>query len=190
MRQDGIGVVSWPIGTRRTSYQVYDTNTERAWPARYSGTAVVQGLTTFVFTQHIPATVVQQLPGVPTPLLGLPGPPRNVVANRTFQADNTFWVDPRTGVPVDAAEQILSVLHAPNGQGRLTVASADLKMTQASQHWLANLSRGNAASIETVRRTGPLGGIAGGLLLLLAGTLPGRLRRPVAPWRRHRPERH
>ncbi len=190
VRQDGIGVVFWPIGTRQTSYQVYDTNTERAWPARYRGTAVVQGLTTYVFTQRIPATVVQQLPGVPTSLLGLSGPPHNVVADRTFEADNTFWVDPRTGVPVDAEERILSVLHAPKGPGQLTVASADLKMTPGSQRWLANLSRGNAASIGTLRRTGPLGGITGGLLLLLAGTVPGRLRRPGPRWRTHRPERH
>jgi hypothetical protein len=179
VRQDGIGVVFWPIGTRETTYQVYDTNTERAWPARYSGTAVVQGLSTYVFTQRIPATVVQQLPGVPTALLGLPGPARNVVADRTFQADNTFWVDPRTGVPVDAEERILSVLHAPNGRGQLTVAGADLKMTPASQRWLADRSRHSAASIEALRRAGPLGGIAGGLSLLLAGTVPARLRHPA-----------
>jgi uncharacterized protein YbaR (Trm112 family) len=179
VRQDGIGVVFWPIGTRETTHQVYDTNTERAWPAHYSGTAVVQGLSTYVFTQRIPATVVQQLPGVPTSLLGLPGPARNVVADRTFQADNTFWVDPRTGVPVDAEEQILSVLHGPNGQGQLMAASADLKMTPASQRWLANLSRHTATSIDTVRRAGPLGGIAVGLLLLLAGTVPARLRHPA-----------
>ena len=188
VRQDGIGVVFWPIGTRQTTYQVYDTNTERAWPAHYSGTAVVQGLSTYVFTQRIPATVVQQLPGVPTSLLGLPGPARNVVADRTFQAVNTFWVDPRTGVPVDAEERILSILHAPNGQGQLTVASANLKMTSASQRWLANLSRHNAASIDTLRRAGPLGGIAGGLLLLLAGTVPARLRHPGRRRATHPPD--
>src|SRR2546430_4845474 len=70
VRQDGIGVVFWPIGTRQTTYQVYDTNTERAWPAAYSGTAYVQGLLTYRFTQRIPVTVVQQIPGVPTALLG------------------------------------------------------------------------------------------------------------------------
>jgi hypothetical protein len=190
VRQDGIGVVFWPIGTRQATYQVYDTNTKRAWPATYRGTAVVQGLSTYVFTQQIPATVVQQLPGVPTSLLGLPGPTRNVVADRRFQADNTFWVDPRTGVPVDAEERILSVLHAPGGRGQLVVASADLKMTPASQRWLANFSRHNAASIDTVRQSGPLGAIAVGVLLLLAGTVPARRwnhARRRAPDRRPRP---
>jgi len=174
VRQDGIGVVFWPIGTRQATYQVYDTNTERAWPAAYSGTAYVQGLLTYRFTQRIPVTVVQQIPGVPTSLLGLRGPSRNVVANRTFQAASTFWVDPRTGVPVNAEERILSVLHAPGGQGRLMVANADLTMTPASQRALAAIARQNAAAITAVRQDGPLGGLLLGLFLLMAGTVPLR----------------
>jgi len=179
VRQDGIGVVFWPIGTRQTTYQVFDTNTERAWPAAYSGTAYVQGLLTYRFTQRIPVTMVQQIPGVPTALLGLRGPSRNVVANRTFQSANTFWVDPRTGVPVGVEERILSVLHAPGGQGRLMVANADLTMTQASQRALVALARQNAAAITTLRQEGPLGGLLLGLLLLLAGTVPLRQLRRV-----------
>ncbi len=187
VRQDGIGVVFWPIGARQTTYQVYDTNTERAWPAAYSGTAYVQGLLTYRFTQRIPVTVVQQLPGVPTSLLGLHGRSRNVVANRTFQATNTFWVDPRTGVPVNVEERILSVLHAPGGRGRLKVVNADLTITPASQRALAAVARQNAAAIATVRRDGPLGGLLLGLLLLLAGTVPlGQLRRVAAPVNRLR----
>jgi hypothetical protein len=174
VRQDGIGVVFWPIGTRQATYQVYDTNTERAWPAAYAGTAYVQGLLTYRFTQRIPVTVVQQVPGVPTSLLGLRGPSRNVVANRTFQATDTFWVDPRTGVPVNVEERILSVLHAPAGQGRLTVASADLTVTPASQRALATVARQNSAAIATIRQEGPFVGLLVGLLLLLAGTVPLR----------------
>ncbi len=80
VRQDGIGVVFWPIGTRQATYRVYDTTTERAWPAAYTGTAHVQGLLTYRFAQRIPVTVVQQVPGVPTSLLGLRGPSRNAAA--------------------------------------------------------------------------------------------------------------
>jgi hypothetical protein len=183
VRQEGIGLVFWPIGTKPTTYQVFDTNTERAWPAAYSGTARVQGLLTYRFTQRIPATVVQQLPGVPTSLLGLHGPSRNVVADRSFQASNTFWVDPRTGVPVAVEERILSVLHGPGGQGRLTVATADLTTTPASQRALAAVARQNAAFITTLRQTGPVGGILLGFLLVLAGTVPFR-RLPRGPLRR------
>ena len=176
VRQYGIGVAFWPLGTQRTTYQVYDTNTARAWPAAYDGTEVVQGLLTYRFTQRIPDTVVQQMAGVPTSLLGLPGPSRNVVADRTFQASNTFWVDPRTGVPVKAEERILSYLRGPGGQGRLMVADADLTMTPGSQRALAAVARQNATSITTLRQAGPVGGVLLGVLLVLAGTV--RLRRP------------
>lgn len=172
VRQDGIGAVKWPIGTQKTTYQVYDLNTERAWPAVYSGTAHVQGLLTYRFTQRIPPTVVQQLPGVPTSLLGLPGASRNVVANRTFQASNTFWVDPQTGVPVNTEERILSVLQGPEGRGRLMVANADLKMTPASEHSLAALARQDNSAITMLRQTGPLAGVLLGILLILAATVP------------------
>ena len=99
--------------------------------------------------------MVQQLPGVPTSLLGLRGPSRNVVANRTFQATNTFWVDPRTGVPVNVQERILSVLHAPGGQGRLMVSNADLKRTyldlvqgrtEDKYHWLCHVRAERASA--------------------------------------------
>jgi hypothetical protein len=186
VRQDGIGVVFWPIGTRKTTYQVYDTNTERAWAASYSGTATVQGITAYRFTQHIPVTVVQQMPGIPTVLLGVPGPSRTVVADRTFQADNTFWVDPRTGVPIDVQERIVSVLVGPGGRGHLTVASADLKMTVDSQHLLAGVATKSASSIRTVQLTGPGAGVALGLLLILAATIPGRVRGALARQRRQR----
>jgi hypothetical protein len=174
VRQDGIGVAFWPIGTRKTTYQVYDTNTERAWPAAYGGTDIVQGLLTYRFTQRIPVTVVAQMPDVPTSLLGLPGPSRNVVADRTFQASNTFWVDPRTGVPIKAEEQITSVVHGPGGQGSLLAVRADLTMSPASQRALAAVARQNAANITTLRQTGPLGGLVLGALLVLAGTVPFR----------------
>jgi hypothetical protein len=180
VRQDGIGVAFWPLGTQRTAYQVYDTNTDRAWPAAYSGTATVQGLLTYRFTQRIPVTVVAQMPDVPTSLLGLPGPSRNVVADRTFQASNVFWVDPRTGVPIKVTEQILSVLHGPGGKGRLLAAQADLTMSPGSQRALAAVARQNAANITTLQQTGPLGGLILGFLLVLAGTVPFR-RLPRVP---------
>jgi len=178
VRQDGIGVAFWPIGTQKTTYQVYDTNTERAWPASYSGTSTVQGLLAYRFTQVIPVTVVAQMPDVPTSLLGLPGTSRNVVADRTFQASNTFWVDPRTGVPIKVEERIRSVLHGPGGRGQLLAVQADLTMSPGSQRALAAVARQNAASISTLRRDGPLGGLVLGFVLVLAGTVPvGRLRR-------------
>jgi hypothetical protein len=173
VRQHGIGLF-WPIGVRKATYQVFDVNAESAWPATYSGTADVQGIMTYRFVQHIPPTQVAQTAGVPSSLLGLRGKVSNVVADRYYQADNTFWVDPRTGVLIDIEQRILSVLRGPGGQGKLVVADADLKMSGSSIRQLAALASKNAASIATLRETGPLGGGILGLILIVAATIPFR----------------
>lgn len=173
VRQRGIGLF-WPIGTRKATYQVFDVNAESAWPASYRGTARIEGITTYRFVQHIPQVQVAQIAGVPSSLLGLRGKARNVLAGRYYQADNTFWVDPRTGVLIDTEQRIRSVLHGPGGQGQLVVAAADLSMSESSRHQLAALASKNATSIVMLRVTGPLGGIVLGLVLILAGTVPFR----------------
>lgn len=180
VRQRGIGLF-WPIGTRKTTYQVFDVNAASAWPASYRGTARIQGIMTYRFVQHIPQVRVAQIAGVPSALLGLRGKPRNVVADRYYQADNSFWVDPRTGVLIDAEQRIRSVLHGPGGHGQLVAADADLRMTEPSRRGLAALARKNAASLTMLRATAPLGGIIVGLILILAGTVPFRRywRRPA-----------
>lgn len=173
VRQRGIGLF-WPIGTRPATYQVFDVNAESAWPATYRGRVRIQGIMTYRFVQHIPQVHVAQIAGVPSSLLGLRGKARNVVADRYYQADNTFWVDPRTGVLIDAEQRIRSVLHGPGGQGQLVVADADLRMSESSRRQLAALASKNAASIAMLQVTAPLGGIIFGLILILAGTVPFR----------------
>ena len=173
VRQHGIGLF-WPIGVRKATYPVFDVNAGSAWPATYSGTADVQGVMTYRFVQHIPLTPVAQLAGVPWSLLGLRGKTGNVVADRYYQADNTFWVNPRTGVLIDIEQRILSVLHGPGGHGQLVAADADLKMSRSSQHQLAALATKNAASMRMLRITGPLVAAILGLILILAATIPFR----------------
>ena len=173
VRQDGVGLF-WPIGVRKVTYQVFDVNAESAWPATYSGTADVQGVMTYRFVQHIPPTPVAQMAGVPSSLLGLHGKVSSVVADRYYQADNTFWVDPRTGVIISIEQRILSVLRGPGGQGKLMVADMDLKMSASSQRQLAALASKNAASIAMLRKTGPGGCGVLGLILILAATIPFR----------------
>ena len=185
VRQAGIGLF-WPIGVRKATYQVFDVNAESAWPATYRGTAYVQGILTYRFAQHIPPTLVAQMAGVPWSLLGLHGRAGNVVADRYYQADNTFWVDPRTGVIINIEQRIRSVLRGPKGQGQLMVADADLKMSASSQRQLAVLASKNAASISTLLQTGPLFCGIGGLVLILAATIPFRRHWRVAFSRRAR----
>jgi Porin PorA len=176
IKQRGIGLF-WPIGTKKQTYTVFDNNSMKSWPAHYVGETKDTGVQTYEFTQHVPATVVDVMTGVPTSLLGIKGPSRNVVANRYYTADNTFWVDPRTGVLVDEEVKAQSYLTATNGQGRLNAVSLDLRMSPDSRHSLADQANKNAQSITMISVAGPLGlGILGIILLVLA----------LAPWRRLR----
>lgn len=173
VRQSGIGLF-WPIGTKKQTYSVFDNNSMKAWPASYVGEAKDTGVKTYEFVQHVPATLVDQMTGVPTSLLGIPGPSQNVVANRFYQATDTFWVDPRTGVLVDEEVQGQSYLTGPNGQGKLVAASFDLRMDQASRQSLADQANKNANSIAMISLLGPVGLAILGLILLLFAFTPWR----------------
>jgi hypothetical protein len=176
IKQQGIGLF-WPIGTKKQTYTVFDNNSMKSWPAHYVGEVEDTGVETYEFTQHVPATVSDVMTGVPTSLLGIKGPSRNVVANRYYTADNTFWVDPRTGVLVDEEVKAQSYLTATNGQGRLNAVSLDLRMTPGSRHSLADQANKNATSITTISVLGPLAlGVLGIILLVVA----------FSPWRRFR----
>jgi Porin PorA len=173
IKQTGIGLF-WPIGTKKQTYTVFDNNSMKSWPAHYVGEAKDTGVQTYKFTQHVPATRVDVMTGVPTSLLHISGPSRNVVAYRYYEADNTFWVDPRTGVLVDEEVKAQSYLTAANGQGKLTAVSLDLRMDQASRHSLAGQANKNAKSITTISVLGPLALGVLGIILLLAATSPWR----------------
>jgi Porin PorA len=180
IRQSGIGLF-WPIGTKKQTYSVFDNNSMKAWPAAYVGQVKDTGVQTYEFTQHVPATKVDVMTGVPTSLLGISGPSKNVVANRYWEATNTFWVDPRTGVLVDEEVKGQSYLQDVDGQGKLSAVSLDLRMDQASRQSLAKQANKNAANITTISVLGPVALVVLGLILLLTATTPWRyLRRPGA----------
>jgi hypothetical protein len=100
---------TFPIGTQKTTYPVFDTIAGKAFPARFSGTDKIHGMTVFKFVQHVPQTPVkiQSL---------LPG---------TYTATTTFWVEPTTGVIVKGAQEI----HEKFTSGGKTVFDGTLTFT-------------------------------------------------------------
>jgi hypothetical protein len=176
-RQRGIGVF-WPIGTQKQTYLVFDANAGRAFPAQFRGVTSVDGVMAYKFTQHIPSVLVEQRAGVPANLLGLPQSDGSIVANRFFTGDNTFEVDPRTGVVMFAQERIVSVLHNQEGQGNLLAVSVNLKMSKSSSSSLVALANKEAMMIMAVRVLGPVGLGVLGFILILAATVRFSRRRP------------
>jgi hypothetical protein len=168
VRPTGIGIV-WPIGVSKKTYQVYDTSTKQAWPARYEGTDTVHGMTAYRFVQHIPDTKVGDQGLVPGDMLGLPKGSPNVDAGNYYQSDVTFWIDPRTGSPVNQEQQVHSELRTADGKGKLVTADFDLKMVDANQRHLVDGANANALQMMLLRIVGPLTAGTLGLILVAVG---------------------
>ena len=107
----------------------------------------------------------------------VPGATYDVTADRTFSSVNTFWVDPRTGVPVNIEEKVDSELTDPAGLGSRTMVRGDFRLSASSQAALAAMASTTAGEVSFLRVTGPAGTVLLGVLLLIAA---------LAPWPRRR----
>ena len=133
VRVSGLGMV-WPIGAQKKTYQYFDTTLLKAEPMVYSGTAVVDGLTTYKYVETVPGikSGTQTLPGS---LVHVPGS-QSVTLNEYDQSTTTEYVDPATGAPVEAVSsqhlclenssgaQVLNLLDAHFASNASTVASS------------------------------------------------------------------
>jgi hypothetical protein len=171
VRQSGIGLF-WPIHVAKRSYQLFDTQTLQAWPIRYDGQETVRGVRTYRFVGHIPATRLnEKVSDIPGEWLGLGKKSGAVAVDRYYQADITYWIDPRTGAPLNQRQRVLSTLRPRQGTGQLVVADMDLQMTDASQRTVLAKDKDGVGSIQLLTTVVPLACLLLGLLLATSGVL-------------------
>ena len=169
VRMAGIGLF-WPVEARTDDLEVFDTGTLRAWPVVFDGEERVDGLLTYRFVQRVPATqVAGDVPALPAALFGRPEGGPAVAASRYYQADVTFWIDPRTGAPVDQRRHVVTTLRPEEGPGSLVVADLDLRMTQEAKEDLRAKSDDGAAKLRLLEAVVPLAAVGLGLQHHLAG---------------------
>ena len=160
----------FPIGVDKRTYPVYDPATGRAWPMRYEATETVGGLRVYRYTQRIEETRLGEQPGgVPSTLLGLPGPARSVPADRYHRGTVTAWLDPRTGMLVDRRQQITTTVRARDGRGEMVAAEFDLRMAPETRRALVARADETARSVTMVRVVAPSAALVAGLVLLGSG---------------------
>ena len=161
----------FPFNTKKQSYQVFDSTLSKPVTFRYSGTATTGGIATYVFKATIPSTQTgaKQLPGS---LVGMKAP--EVTLPQFYRASETFYVDPKTGVPLAIDENVQQVLKDSTGTTRLILLSADFKTTPASL--AAGVKTDNKArnEINLLTLVAPI--VAGllGLILLIVGLVLSR----------------
>jgi hypothetical protein len=162
----------FPFGMERRTYNVYDSETNRAWPMRFEGTDTVQGMEVHRYIQRIDQTNTGPAPAnVPSTLLGLPGPVRQVPADRWYGSTVTTWIEPRSGVVVDRRQTISSSIRGRDGQGEMVTGEMDLRMTAEDRRELSDQASSAASSLLWLRTVGPLAALVLGLALLALGAV-------------------
>lgn len=159
--------VTFPIGTERRDYEVWNSNAGAAFPAEYVGEEKLEGLTVYRFEHSIPEQVIDQRE-VPSSFAG-GTESGNVTADVVFSNDRTLFVEPTSGSIVSATERPSIQLRGPDGATGITLLSAELAPSdEAVQEKVASASD-SRDRINLVSGTLPLALLGIGLLLVALG---------------------
>lgn len=212
VEQDGI-TFSWPIRTEKRNYMGWVQDTGRPLPLIYTGTERKAGVLTYVFEASTPfahqITDEQALKALPDsigkldavkllPTLGLDparsaqlqpvllGQPDPIPFVYTLFAESTYWVEPDSGVVLDARKHEVRTLGVATGDQILPIMPA-LDMTfSATPQTLAEAAddareAGDKVFLVFVTLPAALTAVGALLLLLGAGWWAARRRRPQQP---------
>jgi hypothetical protein len=160
---------SWPFNTQKRTYQIFDNTIYGPVPARYDGTATIDGLTTYKFVDQVPTTWLRS-ETFPRFLLGEKGQ-GSVTLGEYAQETVVNYVDPLTGGQVDTtADENLSFRDS-GGATRLVLLQADFKMSPSTVQGLVNLAKSGETDIDLVTAIVPLIAGLAGIVLLVTGAI-------------------
>src|SRR5690242_13276363 len=176
VRQRGLVGYVFPFGTKKQTYQVFDTTLNKPVPFPYAGTADVRGVTTYKFTEDIaPTQVATQT--VPGSLVGMSA--ASVTLPEFYEIHLTYYVDPVTGALVNVQEHQTVSLHNPaTGAQALLLFDADLKATPATVTNVVKLDTDGRNKLSLLKVILPLALGIVGVIALVTGLILGRRRRP------------
>jgi hypothetical protein len=164
----------FPLNTQKKSYQVFDTTLLKPVTFQYKGTSSTGGVSTYVFSASIPSTQIgtESLPGS---LVGLSA--SEVTLPEFYTEQETWFVDPVTGVPLATEQKVRETLQDDSGTTRLVLLDADFKTTPASITSGVNTVNDASTKITVLNVIVPI--VAGviGIILLVLGLVLSR-RRP------------
>ncbi|HUC26517.1 MAG TPA: DUF3068 domain-containing protein [Streptosporangiaceae bacterium] len=167
VHMSGQGFV-WPIGAQQQTYQYFDTTLLKPEPSLYSGTAVVDGMTTYKYTETVlgDKSGTQTLPGS---LVNDPTA-QSVTLNEYDQATTTFYVDPTSGAPVKEVSD--EHLYLQNGGAEvLDLLKANFQSTPSTIAAAVSNAKSKDGEIELVTVILPVVFGLVGLILLVMGII-------------------
>jgi hypothetical protein len=177
VQQRGLVGYVFPFGTKKQTYQVFDTTLNKPVPFPYAGPADVRGITTYKFTEDVaPVQVATQT--VPGSLVGMSA--ASVTLPEFYEIHLTYYVDPVTGALVNVQEhQTMSLRNPSTGAQALLLFDADLKVTPSSLTTIVKLDTDGRSKLNLLKVVLPLAlGIAG-VIALVTGLILSRRRPPT-----------
>jgi hypothetical protein len=187
IQQSGYVGYVLPIGTKKQTYDVFDTNLNKPVPFTYAGVGDVDGTQAYKFTVNVAPTQngTQTVPGS---LVNQSA--ASVTLPQFYEVHSTYWIDPVTGALLNVTQNEKLTLRNTDGSTALSLLSANLVANQASIDGLVAIDNSQLTKASLVGTLLPL--IAGivGLLLLIIGLVVGRRpeRGAEAAPSRHEPE--
>lgn len=167
VRHSGVSY-KFPFDTKKRTYDWWDVNSQRSYPAKYVSDEDVRGVATYKFLQQVPGFELRKQT-VPGALVGESAP--SVSAPVWYQTVRTAWVEPRTGIIIKANEQTQTTLRNSAGEDKVTVVQYDLTFDDATQGRQVDLAEDGISKIRLVTLWLPLLGLILGLALIAAGIL-------------------
>jgi hypothetical protein len=166
VKQTGYVGYVLPIGTKKQTYDVFDTNLNKAVPFAYSGIGDVDGTQAYKFTANVAPTKngSQTLPGS---LVGQSA--ASVTLPQYYQTQTTYWIDPVTGALLNVTQNEKLTLRNDDGSQALVLFNANLAATQDSIDGLVAIDNDQVSKASLVGTLLPLATGIIGLLLLIIG---------------------
>jgi MFS family permease len=165
----GLGI-TFPIGAQKnTTYMIFDVTDGRPEPARYAGTAMVGGIGVYRYVERVPPTMFGTLQMAGSSV-GLPSQAQ-VTLGEYYTADNTYYVDPETGAPLDVTRNQEISFRDSSGVTRLVGTQLNIAETAPSVQALVNLDNSARSKISLGKNILPLIGLILGLALIVIGGL-------------------
>jgi hypothetical protein len=143
-------VNKWPFDTKKKSYRYWDGTLGTTVPAVYDREASLLGIDCYVFTATIDHAAVDVAEGTPG----------------YYDNQIEIWVEPRTGAIQQETQDQQRYL-----EDGTEVLDLQIGFTDAQQQAFEDDARGNLLLLDLVTVYGPVIGLAGGALCLVAGGL-------------------
>jgi hypothetical protein len=147
---------TFPIGTKKQTYQWFDPISHAAYPANYVGTSTLQGLTVYEFKSISTQSNIQVDGFLPA----------------TYEGSREVWVEPRTGLIIKGVQTIKQVLTTGT-----TAFDGTLTFNEASIKSQAAYAKDLRFKMDLAQRWIPLGAAILGLLCLIGAFLLARSKR-------------